>query len=134
MIREHTRIKTNTFNIIGYPGETVEDIRRTIRLSRRLNVDTAVFFTYTPHPGTEAAEKLKKELGIESIDWDSFKYNRISYLPPGLTPRQFRMLHTWAHLSFYLRPSGIKGLLRMVDTRGKKIQFLRGSLFFSAGV
>jgi anaerobic magnesium-protoporphyrin IX monomethyl ester cyclase len=38
--------------IIGLPGETVESIRETIRLSKKLPLDICLFHVAAPHPGT----------------------------------------------------------------------------------
>ncbi|UCE60069.1 MAG: B12-binding domain-containing radical SAM protein [Phycisphaerales bacterium] len=44
------------FFIIGTPGETPEDVRRSFQLARKYKVARVVFFTLAPLPGTEIYE------------------------------------------------------------------------------
>jgi len=46
------KIGTNGFFIIGFPGETKEQIKKTLDFSRKLDLDRVSFFTFTPLPGT----------------------------------------------------------------------------------
>ena len=43
----------DTFFVIGFPGETPEDLRKTFALSRGLNAHSVKYFIATPYPGTE---------------------------------------------------------------------------------
>ena len=43
----------DTFFVIGFPGETREDLRKTFALSRALNAHSVKYFIATPYPGTE---------------------------------------------------------------------------------
>ena len=42
--------------IVGFPGETDDDFRRTIELVEEVRYDSAFTFIYSPRQGTEAAE------------------------------------------------------------------------------
>jgi len=42
--------------IVGFPGETEEDVRETADLLRKVRFDYAHFFAFTPIPGTKACE------------------------------------------------------------------------------
>ena len=42
--------------IVGFPGETVEDFERTLRLVEDVGFDGAFSFAYSPRPGTPAAD------------------------------------------------------------------------------
>jgi magnesium-protoporphyrin IX monomethyl ester (oxidative) cyclase len=57
-------IKTAAFLLIGLPGETEEDIRKTIDYSdklARLGLDEISYSIFIPLPGSELYDKLKKE-------------------------------------------------------------------------
>lgn len=43
----------DTFFVVGFPGETKEQIQDTFDFANKLNVDNAKFFIATPYPGTE---------------------------------------------------------------------------------
>jgi tRNA-2-methylthio-N6-dimethylallyladenosine synthase len=47
--------------IVGYPGETVTDFRRTYELVERVRFNAAFIFKYSPRPGT-AASKLADDV------------------------------------------------------------------------
>ncbi len=53
---EKTNIRISANNIIGFPGETREDIMLTIELNRQINPDSIVLNAFRPYSGT----KLRK--------------------------------------------------------------------------
>lgn len=50
-------IAITTDIIVGFPGETEEEFRDTLRLVEELRFDSAFMFAYSPRPGTKAAER-----------------------------------------------------------------------------
>ncbi|MDO8721501.1 MAG: radical SAM protein [Syntrophales bacterium] len=46
--------------ILGFPGETEENIQETIRLAMKLNPDTVQFYPVMVYPGTEAFEEYRQ--------------------------------------------------------------------------
>ncbi|MBI3320743.1 MAG: tRNA (N6-isopentenyl adenosine(37)-C2)-methylthiotransferase MiaB [Candidatus Omnitrophica bacterium] len=48
-------VSLSTDLIVGFPGETEEDVEATARLMREVRYDIAYLFKYSPRPGTEAA-------------------------------------------------------------------------------
>jgi len=46
-------LKVKGFFILGYPGETKEQMKRTVDFAASLDLDWAIFFIATPLPGTE---------------------------------------------------------------------------------
>ena len=56
MIREHVPDCALTTDIIvGFPGETEDDFRRTLEVAEEVGYDGAFTFIYSPRRGTEAA-------------------------------------------------------------------------------
>ena len=53
---EKTDIRISANNIIGFPGETREDLMLTIELNRRINPDSVIVNAFRPYAGT----KLRK--------------------------------------------------------------------------
>jgi len=69
-----------TFNMVGIPGETQEDILKTIRLNRRIGTDFADVSIFQPYPGTKAYSYCSEEGLLTSEDsWFKNIYSR-SYL------------------------------------------------------
>lgn len=99
-------IATYAYFMMGYPGETIADIRQTIKLSRTLGPDFVQFSIYTPFPGSESYDE-HYDL-IKDRDWGSFDY---AYAPV-IETKEFNRaeileLYNQAYREFYIRPSYI---------------------------
>lgn len=67
-----------SFFMIGFPTETVYEIRSTVDLAIKLPLHTVVFFTVVPFPGTklyELAKKAGETAGALAADFESANYN-----------------------------------------------------------
>lgn len=102
-IRRHG-LDVAAFFILGFPGETRETIRDTVRLSRELDLIRANFFTYLPLPGTASYRDLVDSGEIEKVNWNDFKFMSAAYVPRGMTRNELLSLKRRAFLGFYLRP------------------------------
>ncbi|MDP8225227.1 MAG: radical SAM protein [Candidatus Lernaella stagnicola] len=114
-------ILVDNFFIIGLPGETRETIRETIRFAVELNSDFANFFLLVPYPGTEVytmAERGEGGLRLLTKDWDLYGIQMGRALELADIPRsKLEQLQFWAYLRFYLRPSRLPNMLRMVNLK-----------------
>lgn len=54
-------IRTKGFFIIGYPGETIEEINETIKFAKKINLDFAFFYMARAFPGTLLFDRLLSE-------------------------------------------------------------------------
>ena len=52
-------IRVSTFNMLGIPTETREDIFRTIALNKKCGIDAVNVYIVYPYPGTELSNKYK---------------------------------------------------------------------------
>ncbi len=62
-------IETSGYFIIGFPGETRQQIMNTINYARSLELDRCYIFIFTPLPGTPLAQ-LAFEKGLLKSDYD----------------------------------------------------------------
>jgi anaerobic magnesium-protoporphyrin IX monomethyl ester cyclase len=99
------------FFIIGFPGETIEDIKATIKFAKKLKLKRAHFSNFLPLPGTEATRQLTENKEIEKPVWEDLFYAKVPYAPAGISKRKLKSLQRRAYLSFHFRPSI---LLRML--------------------
>jgi len=66
-------LRISTLNMIGLPGETVENAIETIKLNNKMNPETAIIGIFQPYPGTALAEYAKtkgmidKDYGVTSM-------------------------------------------------------------------
>jgi len=61
-------IRVTTFNMIGLPGETREDIFKTIKFNKSLNIEAANVYIIYPYPGTSIHKKYKINIFDNSGD------------------------------------------------------------------
>ena len=92
------------FFILGFPGETVEDINQTIDFACELPLKRASFMLFKPFPGTEITRKIEHELNDKDIHWENFALNKVVYSPKGMTQEQLKRLRQKALIKFYFRP------------------------------
>jgi len=103
--------------IIGYPGETKEDIRQTIDYARSLDLDRAYFTMFIPLPGSVIFNDLEKagKIDIHKFQWTNF-YTKGKTTPPfipeGMTSDELEAYSHLAYRSFYLRPHILLKMLR----------------------
>jgi anaerobic magnesium-protoporphyrin IX monomethyl ester cyclase len=109
-------IDVNGFFIIGYPGETEEDIEATIDFSKRLGLSRAAFFNFIPLPGSTIYEALSRKGEIKNLSWENLTQNRVSYAPAGISKKKLKRLQQKAYLIFYLRPRVIYKLAKQIKT------------------
>ncbi|MBD3319538.1 MAG: radical SAM protein [Chitinivibrionales bacterium] len=105
-------ISTLAYFMIGIPGESREDILKTIAFSKKINPDFVHFTVLVPFPGTPVyAQALKK--GIFGHDrWKSFALSpQKEFKPPCFTEsvsrKELEELLIVAYKSFYTRPGYI---------------------------
>ena len=90
--------------IIGFPNDTVEDVRNTIKFSKKVRVKLAQFTIATPYPGTRLWDLAKANNLIKTMNWR--KYTTLS---PVMKLQNFtdETILKWlgkAYMNFYLRP------------------------------
>ncbi len=111
-------IDINAFFILGYPGETKEDIKKTISLSLSLPLKRASFANYQPLPGTELYYELLQR-GLLKIDhWENFAPSLQStiWAPPGFTVKELAWIRRKALLKFYSRPHIILNFIKNIKS------------------
>lgn len=122
IIREKTNLikkmglESNGFFIIGYPTETKEDILKTIKFSKEIPIKRAQFSLFKAYPGTDITNSLLGRKKIDKINYDSFMYYKIDYVPEGLTEKELKNLQRKAFLEFYLRPKILFSLLKEINS------------------
>lgn len=113
---DDAKIDMAGFFIIGFPGETAETIKQTIRFSERLPIKRANYFTYLPFPGTESYASLRAGGELKDVDWESFYFTNAAFVPKGLTRKELKDLHRLAFATFYLRPRIIFYQIRSIKS------------------
>ncbi|MFH1996311.1 MAG: radical SAM protein [Candidatus Omnitrophota bacterium] len=111
------KFKLFAFFIIGYPGETVQDIKTTIHFACSLPFDQITFSPFTPLPGTPVHDKLIERGEIDQA-YVPDNYFHVTYAPAGITIRRMRALFIYAMIrSLALSPKRLFNLLRSYSPR-----------------
>lgn len=110
MIQKHG-IDVIGFFILGFPTETVEEMKQTIRFSRDLRLLRAIFFLFHPLPGTELYTMLRHTGELGGINYDANSFAEVAYTPKGITRNRLKNIQRWAFLSFYLHPRQLANLV-----------------------
>ena len=122
-------IQSRGYFILGFPGDTPETVRRTIRFARRLPLDDISVFMLTPFPGSEIYRRMNQEHGLTG-SFDKMNVLTVITAPRRLNEQQLRSAYTAFLRAFYLRPRALPGLLatlwRMAPPAGRLAhEFLR---------
>ena len=123
-IRKHG-IDIAGFFILGFPGETVEDIEKTIEFSLELDLIRANFFTYLPLPGTESYNGLKAAGLLKGIDLKKFYFMNATFTPEGIGRGTLKALQRKAFMKFFLRPRVMLRNFNEIKSSGH-LKFLSG--------
>lgn len=119
-------IKTTGFFMFGIPGETINEIKETIRFALRLPIDRAQFNNFMPLPGSKIYRDLLEKGRLKKINWGKFYVHDVSYTDGAITPRILKNLQRTAYLRFYLRPKIIWNILKEIKSlRHLKFLFKR---------
>ena len=129
IIHEHDMVSEASF-LVGFPDETVESIKETLKLAQFYNPDNANFFPVTPWPYTELHAELKPYIK----EWDYSKYNLIESIiePKQMSMRQIDVAIVECFRKFYM--GKIFEVMTMKDTfrRGyimRATKLIMGSTF-----
>lgn len=108
MVAEVGGIDMTGFFILGFPGETREDIEKTIEFAKALPLQRATFHSFIPLPGTEVWRQMEASGELDRVDWERYFFFSGAYVPQGLTRGELIALRRKAFASFYFRPRIIK--------------------------
>lgn len=105
-------IETLGYFIVGYPGETEETLKDTIKLIKECDFDDVSPFFFTPLPGSEVYADVEK-YGAYNEDWEKTNsLDQIVFVSNGLTEEKLRQYANLYFNACYLRASQILHLYR----------------------
>jgi radical SAM superfamily enzyme YgiQ (UPF0313 family) len=105
--------------VLGFPGETEQTARETIRFVKELNPDDVGFYVATPYPGTPMYEEVKKNGWLRTTDFDKYDTAGPTFETPSLSMEKLAKLRYKAYQDFYLRPSYVLRMMRRGGTYGR---------------
>jgi len=91
--------------ILGYPGETKQEMEETIKMALKLKIGGACFAPFIPLPGTAATNRLIEEGKLPAdFDYSQIDLDRVLYAPEGMTKRQLDDMRRKAVFLFNIQP------------------------------
>jgi len=95
--------------ILGYPGETPDEMDKTIKFAIKLDADYSQFSVLTPFPGTPVYYELKSKNLLDTEHWNRYTviHPVIKYEKLGLSKKIIEKKLAKAYLKFYTRPKYI---------------------------
>jgi radical SAM superfamily enzyme YgiQ (UPF0313 family) len=95
---------TNAFFIIGFPGETLDDMRDTFQFARDLDLNSACFFIAQPLPGTRLFDiSVRNGYLPDDFRFEDATYSRGVISTPDWTAGQVQKLANTELLKYQLR-------------------------------
>jgi anaerobic magnesium-protoporphyrin IX monomethyl ester cyclase len=105
--------------VIGFPGETEQTARETIRFVKELNPDSIGFYVATPYPGTPMYEEVKKNSWLRITDFDKYDTAIPTFETPWLSMEKLAEIRYKAYQEFYLRPGYVLKMMRRGGIYGR---------------
>ncbi|MFH1780847.1 MAG: radical SAM protein [Candidatus Nealsonbacteria bacterium] len=110
-------LKSLMFIMIGFPGETPEDIKLTIKLIENIKPDDVAFHILSPWPGSELRQYLLSNNLLDNID-DYYQYGTnmdVSHHTKEMTAEEIRkyyrlLIFRFGHSRWHFIKFGLKSL------------------------
>ncbi|MEC7640652.1 MAG: radical SAM protein [Nitrospinota bacterium] len=116
-------ISVHGFFMLGFPGETREEMDETIRFACNLDLATANFSLVTPNPGTKLRETLAEEKQLQNKEFSQYTFDVVNSNESKLNATELLTKRKAAYRLFYLNP---KRLWRIFQTTHmKKLLFAK---------
>ena len=103
LLNKHGFLAAGNF-ILGYPGETKEEMEETIRVATKLNLHSASFIPFAPLPGSEATKKLIAKGELTKDVFTQINLDAVLYAPEGMTRDEIGAMRRKAVFRFNIRP------------------------------
>ena len=103
-------LKIQGYFMLGAPGESREEVKKTLKYARQLGLDDITINLTTPLPGTYLYQKYHSQIEAEEKDFDY--YRRWVFKKGELSQRWLRAQQILGYFGFYLRPKKFFKILR----------------------
>lgn len=100
--------------ILGLPGETIENIKKTVQLCIDLDIDFMQVYCAVPFPGSKLYQEAQKNGWIKETEWASFEQNFSVMDLPTISHWEVIKWRSWAFRKFYFRPKMIFRTLKRI--------------------
>jgi radical SAM superfamily enzyme YgiQ (UPF0313 family) len=112
-------ILCNGFFMLGFPGETREELDMTLNFAWNSRLHTASFYVVNPFPGTELFEITKEKIPahLNDITQQEYNYLRSNYGLSEVGDQEVQRLVRLANQKFYLNPRRLLRTLAVIPRK-----------------
>jgi len=124
-------LETECYFMLGLPGESEDDLKKTIEFSIRLNPDYAKFAITIPLPGTKMFDDMSSRGQIKTRDWDKYNFAispKELYDHDTLSWETIENCYNVSHRRFYFRPAYILKMASKSIRNGTLFAHIKGFL------
>jgi len=118
--------------VLGFPGETEQTAKQTIRFVQQLNPEDVGFYLATPYPGTPMYDQVVKNGWLRVTDFDKYDTAGPIFETPTMSMERLAQLRYKAYQQFYLRPGYVLHMLRKGGTYGRSAVKTSGAYLLRA--
>ncbi len=115
------RISVNGFFMLGFPGETLDEMNQTIEFACDLDLSTALFSLVIPNPGTDLRDMVIEEGETVNKSFSDYSITAVNSNASKVDPAQLVKLQKHAYRKFYFNPKRAWHIFQ--TTRSKKLLF-----------
>jgi len=120
--------------ILGFPGETEEDMQATIDYAASLPLTFAHFYMATPFPGSPLYESYIEQANGGRASWDHISQDQYVFTENGLSQELVQRYIAKAYRKFYLSPARIMKIRAIAEGLGENINLVKLGTNFVADV
>ena len=125
ILKDHG-IRVSSFNMVGLPGETREQVFKTVALNRSLGADSANVFVLYPYPGTEIAMNAGADFRDERGEVIPVS-KAADFALSGMEPAEVEGLHRTFNLYMSL-PEELWPVIRLAEADTEQGRMVHGAL------
>ncbi len=109
-MHQHNIVLMGCF-IFGFDEDDKTIFQQTLDFVNDYKIDIPRYAIYTPYPGTQAFDKLKKEDRLLHTWWHHYDTQHVVFRPANMTPQELDEGFKWAYKKTFQLPSVLKRTL-----------------------
>ena len=78
--------------VLGFPGETIKDIKQSFKYASKMDFDSASFFIVSPLPGSELYDFCKEKNYLKDMKFEKMDFKTSKIYNPDLPPEKLQKL------------------------------------------
>ena len=103
--------------MLGFPGETLDEMKQTIQFACDLDLSTALFSLVIPNPGTELRDMVLEEAEATNKNFSDYSINAVNSNTSKLEPLELVKLQKQAYRKFYFNPKRMLSIWRVYPVK-----------------